>query len=864
MVNNNIDFTKINYIVEHWDDIGRPFVSGGKFDAIQDLKKSGLSVDAVSEAKLEFIGNSDDIKTAIGFSGIAGQSIIQACTVLKIPYFDQNGNEIYCRVRLYPPLEEKYYGQKGMPAIPYVHQKVWKIKDKKNVEIWIVEGEKKALKLIQEGEKAIAVGGVWNFKAGKDSIESGRDRELWQEIDEFLIPGRTVYIGFDTDFNKNSAVRQAMLHLSIVLFNKNVNVKITTWDSHFKGIDDYLTSENADIQAVKENATGILKFIELNPEYTQETLSCLHKIKLNDIVKSKLQAVFKKIGVLKKVFDKYEAFRDNTENNKQPLTENGFILPSRFAKANEKLCLVAENEMGVPFTIPICDFFNIEKIIKTDENTMLSLKFINRSIEIDAICIGDGRELCKEFNSKGIFIINMEAKTISSYLKKFIDANSSGKIKSISAHSKTCWTDANEFLAPTTTISNDIVFDSDITRKIVKKGSQEKQIEFLKNIFTNHAGVSIVICAGLASLLIKPLNLNNYVLFVSGRTGTGKTLANQIMLSLIGNPETLKNNMNTTQVGAEMLFSRFLDLPILLDELETSGLTSEKINNFLVNLIYSYQSGVGRTRSQKNLQLRETAIYRGILFLTSERSIKSVLSDNSSQKANLGVYRRVIEINDKTQLFANNVNYADIAGEINQNYGHILPLWTDYIRTNIDSIKADFSEIRKVKLENLGGKHEILSLFSLVNKYFREMIGINQNPDFNKILATIIDENAETFATEVKDEVPRYKNIIKEFALTSGLFINKISNEQDVKIIINKPAGQIEYNDECIIYYYTEKAFELLCKEYKLEQSRILEILKTAGILISKSAGSPFKQIKKINGNVVRCYYFCFEEKLES
>jgi uncharacterized protein (DUF927 family) len=852
--------------VEHWDDIERPFVSGGKFDAIQDLKKSGLSLDTVIAAKFEFISSADEIKKIIGFSSIARQSIIQACTVLKIPYFDQNGTEIYCRVRLYPALENKYYGVKGMPAVPYIPQAVWNVKDKKNVEIWICEGEKKALKLIQEGEKAVAVGGVWNFKAGKDSNELKKDKELWQEINEFLIPGRTIYIAFDSDFSKNSAVRQAMLHLSIVLLNKNVNVKMATWDSHFKGIDDYLTSENADIQAVKNNALEILKFIELNPEYSQEALSCLHKIKLNDIVKSKLQAVFKKIGILKKVFDKYAAFQENADM-KQAVVENGFILPTGFVKTNEKLSIIAENEMGMPFSIALCDFFNIEKIIKTDENTMLSLKFINRSIEIDAICIGDGKELCKEFNSKGVFIINIEAKTISSYLKKFIDLNID-KIKNVFAHSRTCWDDNNnnEFLAPTTISNDNIVFDSDIVRKITKKGTQEKQIEFIRNIFNNHAGASIIICAGLASLLIKPLGLNNYIFFTSGRQGTGKTLANQVMVSLFGSPETLKNNMNTTQVGAEILFSRFLDLPILLDELETSGLTAEKINNFLINLIYSYQSGVGRTRSQKNLQLRETAIYRGMLFLTSERSIKSVLSDNSTQKASLGIYRRVVEINDKISPFGSNVNYAEIASEINNNFGHILPLWVDCFKSNIDNIKDDFAKIRKVKLENLGGKHEILSLLFLVNKYFRKMIGINQNPEFNKMLSIIIDENAETFKNEVKDELPRYINIIKEFALTSGLFINKINNnEQDAKMIVNKPAGQIEYGDDnkCIIYYYTEKAFELLCKEYKLEQSRILEILKTAGILISKSAGSPHKQIKKINGNVVRCYYFCFEEKLE-
>jgi hypothetical protein len=851
-----------NYIIENWDKAENEFLDGKKAMLISDLKKSGLSPKTVKSAGLEiFRGSVDDLKELIGFSSIQGQSLTQACTMLKIPYYNASGNEIYCRIRLYPQINDaKYIGKAGHPAIPYIPQSVYEIKDKKNVEIWITEGEKKALKLVQEGEKAIAIGGVWNFKAGKDSDETANNKELWREIYEFIIPGRTFYLAFDMDLSKNSAIRQAMFQLALVLYNRNINVRITKWDTNLKGIDDYLTSEEADIQMVKEKALGILEYIEKNPEYSQEALSVLKNINFNDIAKNKLQAAFKKIGILKKDFERY--LKHNHSESAEPvILDDGFILPSGFLKFNGKLCALAENEFGMQVGIPICPFFVVEKITRVSENTLLSLNFDNSAIEeIDAVCIGDGRELCKEFNEKGIFITPPDARNISVYLKKFIDINDD-KILKIKSYSKTGWHSDDEFFAPTVCDPKNILFDLDIQRKIVVKGQSDKQVEFLKKVFAEHIGSSVIICAGLAATLIKPLSLNNYVFFTSGRTGTGKTLANQLMLSLFGDPETLKNNMNSTSVGVEILFSRLSDMPVLLDELETAGINAEKINNFLINLIYSFQSGVGRIRSQKNLQLRHTAIYRGILFLTSERSIKSILGDNTSQKANLGIYRRVIELNDKIPLFADMVKYADIANEINKNYGHILPLWILFVKENLDKIKADFLEIRDYKLNiNLGGKHEAIFLLKITYNYFCKMLNIKTNDNFNNVLMEIVSENAEMFNDEVLNEYEKYINAIKEFAVSSGRFFNKIQEKTDgnnYRKPLSGIIGQIETsNDDCILYFYTNKAIETLCKEYKFEQKRLIESLKEKEILISSDLKGKFTTQKKIDGNPLRCYCF--------
>ncbi len=861
-----------NYIIENWDKPENEFLDSKKAMLIADLKKSGLSPETVKYARLEiFSGSVDDLKELIGFSSIQGQSLTQACTILKIPYFMSNGEIIQYRVRLYPPLNNaKYLSPLNSQPIPYILPDVWKVKDKKNKEIWIVEGEKKALRLIQENEFAIAISGIWQFKAGKDSENTAKDKELWKEINEFIIPGRTIYLAFDSDMDKNDLVRKALFTLALTIQNKGVIVKIAIWDSKYKGIDDYLTEGNGDILIIKQNALLLLDFIKNHSEYIQDVLSSIKNISLNDVLRLQLQGVAKKVGVLKKIFDDFA-----NSGKKQKIDDvkcGNLIIPSPYRNINNMLCVVKkiDQRTGDISYEEICPFFTVTNTIKAAENSKLTLLFCSnindiREITIDAEGIGDARKLAAELNSKHIFVTSRDARDISDYIVSFLRANSIPLIKYID---QTGWNiDNTIFSAPGTILENNIIFSDEIVNKIKQNGDKNNQIDFLRDVFQNHMGVSFIISAGLASLLIKPLNLNNFVVFTTGRTGTGKTVANQIMLSLFGNQERLKHILNSTVVGAEILFSKLLDFPILLDEIETVGNTAEKINNSLVNIIYNFQSGIGRIRGQKNLQLKKTNIYRGLLFITSERSVSSILSDNSTQKANLGIYRRVLEINDKIKLFNENVNYAEIVSEINKNYGHILPLWADYIKNNLNIIKSTFFQIQSENYMQLGGKQNFIDLIYICHKLFlKNILNLEDEKitiEFTKTATIIMSENAFDFQNNVINEEEKYIYAIKEFAITSGRFINKIQEKKDIDNY-SKPhngiIGQIESeypNDGGhTVYFYTNKAIDMLCREYKFEEKRFIESLKQKGYLVSGDSKGKFTIQKKIDGNPLRCYCF--------
>jgi len=202
---------------------------------IEDVAKSGLSPETLEKTEVRiFSGNKDSLKDRLGFASINSQDILQHCRLIEFPYFNERSETIPYRYKLIPSLtdkdggEIKYLHPIGKPAVPYILPEVWQIKEKTNKPIWITEGEKKSLTLIQHGRHAIALSGVWNFRAGKNS-DLGGDKNLWHEMQSFEWRGRTVYLAFDMDLWINPKVRQALYELAFKLFEKGAIVKVVTW-----------------------------------------------------------------------------------------------------------------------------------------------------------------------------------------------------------------------------------------------------------------------------------------------------------------------------------------------------------------------------------------------------------------------------------------------------------------------------------------------------------------------------------------------------------------------------------------------------------------------------------------------------------
>ncbi len=230
---------------------------------VADVQKSGLTPEICQKAKLlpisYWLRNSTleepakraFLKELLGISStiISGQDLLEH-ELLGFPYFTADGELAFVRVRSYPPLtfwengkprEVKYLQPSGTPARPYILPEVWSVAHKPHKPIWLTEGEKKSLALLQNGEYAIAFSGVWNFRAG-DSTQGATDgdRWLWGELQAFNWAGRVVNLAFDSDFWANPQVRTALFELALKLYSVGAVVRVALWDKRYKGVDDFL------------------------------------------------------------------------------------------------------------------------------------------------------------------------------------------------------------------------------------------------------------------------------------------------------------------------------------------------------------------------------------------------------------------------------------------------------------------------------------------------------------------------------------------------------------------------------------------------------------------------------------------------
>lgn len=108
--------------------------------------------------------------------------------------------------------------------------------------LWITEGQKKADALASQGECAIALLGVWNFK-GKN--EFGGTTFL-ADFDYIALDNRDVRIVFDSDMSRNPNVRAAMERLREHLQRKKARVSAVYLppapDGSKQGVDDFLAA----------------------------------------------------------------------------------------------------------------------------------------------------------------------------------------------------------------------------------------------------------------------------------------------------------------------------------------------------------------------------------------------------------------------------------------------------------------------------------------------------------------------------------------------------------------------------------------------------------------------------------------------
>jgi hypothetical protein len=204
----------------------------------EDLRKSGLTDETIKANYIRSIPPGM-ITPLLKFDVPAVRS------ALLFPFRSPGGGFMdHIRMKVFPPLADnnghtiKYLQPRHTAArIYFVGACLARVLE--GVEdLYVVEGEKKALAVAQDGLPAVGICGIegWHAKGS---------REIHPDFAPIPLRGRTVKVIPDADYRTNPDVDRAVRRLGTALEQAGARPLLVRVPAGFKGIDDWLASEGA-------------------------------------------------------------------------------------------------------------------------------------------------------------------------------------------------------------------------------------------------------------------------------------------------------------------------------------------------------------------------------------------------------------------------------------------------------------------------------------------------------------------------------------------------------------------------------------------------------------------------------------------
>ena len=236
----------------------------------------------------------------------------------------------------------------------------------------------------------------------------------------------------------------------------------------------------------------------------------------------------------------------------------------------------------------------------------------------------------------------------------------------------------------------------------------------------------------------------HFIVHLWGKSGTGKSVALIIAMSVWGNPKIghLVKNLNSTNVGFERLSAFFNNIPFACDELQA---IKSKYNNFN-ELIYTLTQGEGKSRGTADGGIQEQLKWNCAFITNGEEPI-------TLESSKEGVKNRVIEIEENEAIIENG---NQIVNFLLDNYGFAGKEFIENIPGE-DYLKEEHSRIcEELKKENSTSEKQIntISAILLADKLASKYIFFDT--------PLTIEQGMKYFTKDI-DEAERIYNLIVDY-----------------------------------------------------------------------------------------------------
>lgn len=296
-----------------------------------------------------------------------------------------------------------------------------------------------------------------------------------------------------------------------------------------------------------------------------------------------------------------------------------------------------------------------------------------QTITVDRSVCANANKIVDTLSQFGIEVTSDNAKNMVRYISECVGLNplTLNPKKSIN---RLGWV-GNSF----TPYAEDIRYEGDmdyevIFRNVKEAGSFEAWKDLCAGLRQN-IPLRMMMAASFASVLLEPLKVLPFVLHVWGTTGTCKTVALMVSMSIWGNPKMggLVKTMNMTKNAIMRNASFLCSIPFAGDELQT---IKDKWQGNFDQLIYQITEGVDRGRARAYGGVEETRIWKNSFLFTGEEPITKANSGGGSKN-------RVIEIAIDGPLVEDGHYVSSV---VQGNYGFAGRRFVEYIQ-NIENTK---------------------------------------------------------------------------------------------------------------------------------------------------------------------------------
>jgi putative DNA primase/helicase len=187
--------------------------------------------------------------------------------------------------------------------------------------------------------------------------------------------------------------------------------------------------------------------------------------------------------------------------------------------------------------------------------------------------------------------------------------------------------------------------------------------------------------ATFSPVLLKILEISNYLFEQCCKTGRLKSFSNKLCASMFGHPTKLQLDPDSTKVGLVKLTEACSNLPMFLDE------TSQN-PAFILSLLYRFSNANTRVKSNTAQGLDISPDFSTAIFSTGEDPIVTEYAKGGQDA------RRVSEkIGVPEKVSVDIVNKAKMA--FSNNYGHVAILFLQELFKEIDSITEIYTQFYK-------------------------------------------------------------------------------------------------------------------------------------------------------------------------